>query len=272
LAITQKNNQSTFLLPYKEYFMTLMPEDIQSKQFHVRFRGFDVEEVDGFLEQLAENFLMLLEENRTLKAKIETMTQDIEVFRQDESSFRSAIVSAQKVGDEMKKKSRSDANRLLAQVTAEVTQLRDEANKEVTTLEARVDQLKGMQTKIMGDLRGVLNGYLDQLDDSSLNAGVGGGVAVPAATKPVSPVMKQPDIEPSSLYEKITVDDEPWLAQVEDEPKYEEAAVRGGRFAGPSIGGLDFEDEPSVSIPEMDDDVMFTLEDPLDEEGGRKRR
>lgn len=256
--------------------MTLMPEDIQSKQFHVRFRGFDVEEVDGFLEQLAENFLMLLEENRTLKAKVEAMNHEIEVFRQDESSFKSAIVSAQKVGDEMKKKSRSEASRMLAQATAEVTQLRDEANKEIAVLETRVDQLKGMQAKILGDLRGVLNGYLDQLDDSSLNSGGGGGseAAMPAA-KPVTPTSRRkPDVEQSPLYEKITVDDDddPWLAQAEADMHSEEAELSGARFSGPSIGGLDLEEEPSVSIPELDDEVMFTLEDPLDQEGGRKRR
>lgn len=254
--------------------MTLMPEDIQSKQFHVRFRGFDVEEVDGFLEQVAENFLMLLEENRTLKAKIDSMTQEIEVFRQDESSFKNAIVSAQKVGDEMKKKSRNEANRLMAQVTAEVTQLRDEANREVAQLEVKVDQLKGMQTKIMGDLRGVLNGYLEQLNDSSLSLETVVNSEVTPAGKGASPQAKNFDLEPAILYEKITVDDddEPWSVSADDESFSAETEVRGARFTGPTVGGLDFEDEPSVSIPEMDDEVMFSLEDPLDQDGGRKRR
>jgi len=254
--------------------MTLMPEDIQSKQFHVRFRGFDVEEVDGFLEQIAENYLMLLEENRTLKAKVEAMSQEIEVFRQDESSFKNAILSAQKVGDEMKKKSRVEAARLFAQANTEVAQLKDEANKEIAALETRVDQLKGMQVKIMGDLRGVLNSYLEQLDDSVLNVGVVGGgnvAAAPAPAKPVAPpAPKKPDVDRSPLYEKITVDDEdPWLAQAEADLHSEEAELRGARFSGPSIGGLDIEDEPSVTIPELDDEVMFSLEDPLDHNEGR---
>ena len=254
--------------------MTLMPEDIQSKQFHVRFRGFDVEEVDGFLEQIAENFLMLLEENRTLKAKIESMTLELESFRKDESSFKSAILSAQKVGDEMKKKSRSDANRLLAQANAEATQLKDEANKEIAALELRVDQLKGMQTKIMGDLRGVLNGYLDQLSESVLEAGGRGGSETMISTaKSVPSTPKKLDVEKSLLYEKITVeDDDPWLAQAEADLHFEEDELQGAHFSGPTVGGLDYEDEPSVSIPELDDGVMFTLEDPLDQESGRKRR
>lgn len=255
--------------------MTLMPEDIQSKQFHVRFRGFDVEEVDGFLEQIAEHFLMLLEENRAVKAKVEAMTQELEVFRQDESSFKSAILSAQKVGDEMKKKSRMDASRMLALATAEVTQLKDEANKEIAALETRVDQLKGMQTKIMGDLRGVLNGYLDQLNDSYLNSGaVEGKPLVVPVVKAVPSAPKKADVDQSPLYESMTVDDDedPWLAQAEAELRSEDADFRGAQFSGPAIGGLDLEDEPSVTIPDLDDEVMFSLDDPLDQDGGRPKR
>jgi len=257
--------------------MTLMPEDIQSKQFHVRFRGFDVEEVDGFLEQVAENFMMLLEENKTLKAKIEAMTQELEVFRQDESSFKNAILSAQKVADEMKKKSRSDVNRMLMQANADVAQLRDEANREIAALEARVDQLKGMQAKIMADLRNVLNGYLDQLDDSALEAPEARPQEAAApAVKTAPPAARRPDLEHAPLYEKITVDDEedPWLAQAEsDLHSQEEDDLDGAQLSGPSIGGLDLDEEPSVTIPDLDDEVMFTLDDPLDQEAPpRKRR
>ncbi|MBA3014136.1 MAG: DivIVA domain-containing protein [Proteobacteria bacterium] len=254
--------------------MTLTPEDIQSKQFHVRFRGFDVEEVDGFLEQVAENFLMLNEENRTLKTKIESMTQDLEVFKQDESSFKNAILSAQKVADEMKKKSRNDANRMLTQAHAEVTQLKDEANREIAALESKVDQLKGMESRLITDLRGVLNDYLTQLESQVIS--VSSGAAQPSPTVEVKqpvPARKQ-EAEPP-LYEKITVEDveDSWLSQAEADLESDEDDRTASRLSGPAIGGLDLEDEgPSVTIPDMDDDVMFTLDDPLDVEVGRRRR
>lgn len=256
--------------------MTLTPEDIQSKQFHVRFRGFDVEEVDGFLEQVAESYLMLLEENRTLKGKIDSMTQDLEVFKQDESSFKNAIVSAQKVVDEMKKKSRSEANRMLMQANAEVNQLKDEANREIAALEAKVDQLKGMEARIIGDLRGVLKDYLSQLDSQSA------GVEAPAPAKPQEPEVRPaagiskrqlPDDEPA-LYEKIVVeDDDPWLAQAEAEFQVDGEEEESALADGPTLGGLDLEEgEPSVTIPDMDDEVMFSLDDPLDKNIGRRKR
>ncbi|MDA8159752.1 MAG: DivIVA domain-containing protein [Desulfobacteraceae bacterium] len=251
--------------------MSLTPEDIQSKQFHVRFRGFDVEEVDGFLEQIAEGFLLLQEENRNLKERLDSMTQDLDTFKQDEVSFKNAILSAQKVADEMKKKSRQDASRMLQQAKNEVSLLRDDANREIAALEARVDQLRGMQGKLMTDLRAVLSGYLEQLDDPALSV----PPSHPRVMEP--PVSQRPAPSPrpeaeAPLYEKIAVEEEgAWLGEEDDLSSEENAGP--GVAGGPSVNGLDLEEEgPSVTIPALDDEVMFTLDDPLDKEAGRRRR
>ena len=50
--------------------MTITAQDIQSKQFHVRMRGFDVDEVDKFLEKIAEEFLIITLENKQILEKI----------------------------------------------------------------------------------------------------------------------------------------------------------------------------------------------------------
>ena len=43
--------------------MKITPLDIQQQQFRVRFRGFDMVEVDNFLDLLANEFEELLKEN-----------------------------------------------------------------------------------------------------------------------------------------------------------------------------------------------------------------
>ncbi len=249
--------------------MSLTPEDIQSKQFHVRFRGFDVEEVDGFLEQIAEGFLLLQEENRNLKERLGSMTHDLDTFKQDEVSFKNAILSAQKVADEMKKKSRQDASRMLQQAKNEVSLLRDDANREIAALEARVDQLRGLQGKLMTELRAVLSDYMEQLDDPALSVPPSHVrvTETPASQRPTS----RPEAE-APLYEKIAVEEEGAGLGEEDDFSSEENAGPGVDD-GPSVNGLDLEEEgPSVAIPALDDEVMFTLDDPLDKEAGRRRR
>jgi cell division initiation protein len=50
--------------------MKIAPQDIIDKEFRVKFRGFDMAEVDMFLEDVAENFFKLNEENTLLNEKV----------------------------------------------------------------------------------------------------------------------------------------------------------------------------------------------------------
>jgi len=58
--------------------MKITPQDIIDKEFRVKFRGFDMAEVDSFLEEIAENFFTLTEENTLLNEKIIALQQDLE--------------------------------------------------------------------------------------------------------------------------------------------------------------------------------------------------
>lgn len=58
--------------------MKITPQDIIDKEFRVKFRGFDIAEVDSFLEEVAENFFKLTEENTLLHEKISALQQELE--------------------------------------------------------------------------------------------------------------------------------------------------------------------------------------------------
>ena len=52
--------------------MRITPMDIRQQQFTVRmFRGFDVQEVDTFLEDLADDYEAMLKENTLLKEQLQ---------------------------------------------------------------------------------------------------------------------------------------------------------------------------------------------------------
>lgn len=58
--------------------MKITPQDIIDKEFKVKFRGFDMAEVDTFLEEMAESFFKLTEENTLLNEKVTALRQDLE--------------------------------------------------------------------------------------------------------------------------------------------------------------------------------------------------
>jgi cell division initiation protein len=58
--------------------MKITPQDIIDKEFRVKFRGFDMAEVDTFLEEVAVNFFKLTEENTRLNEKVLALQEDLE--------------------------------------------------------------------------------------------------------------------------------------------------------------------------------------------------
>jgi len=273
--------------------MALTPQDIQSKQFPVRFRGFDVEEVDAFLEQVAEQYMMLQEENKTLQLKCEALQGELDALKHEENSFKDAIISAQKVADEMKRKSRDEANELLLAAQEEVKSLKDEANREVAELERKVDDLRGMQARLHDELKATIARYLEQIESTyAVSAGAGevvdgadgdgetvggtgdepGGTEDPAAAEAGGdePEDAGAEAELAGLYEKIDLDDLDTPPGDEEalstEPRDRDDLPISADDIADKLPSLDLDQDEPAEIPDNLDDVMFTLDDPLDKD------
>jgi len=268
--------------------MSLTAEDIQTQQFHVRFRGFDVDEVDAFLERIAENFVLINDDKRELKEQIEKLEMEINEFHSQEKTFQHAIISAQKIADEMQEKSRQEATERLAAVQEEVDSKREQGKAENEALEAEIDQLKNSKDKIKDELRSYLQAYLDRLDqdvpldgESSTQSILQLDMENTAQNRKedesgysesppqfeqqkdtledsVAPEETAEDDDLDDLYEKIDLPDD---MNLEDHDEQVAKALLKDQ-------SLDLEDEgdetENLAIPDLEGDMLFSLEDPLD--------
>ena len=101
--------------------MQMTPLEIQQKQFRTRFRGFDVREVDLFLEQTAAAFENLQRENEQLQEKIRRLKMEVQGYQKREETFKQAMINSQKVIEQMKENARKSADLIVgeAEVKAE---------------------------------------------------------------------------------------------------------------------------------------------------------
>lgn len=61
--------------------MPLTPQDIIQREFREALRGYNQSDVDLFLDEVAEEFARLLEENQRAKTKVAALQQEIARFR-----------------------------------------------------------------------------------------------------------------------------------------------------------------------------------------------
>ena len=82
----------------------LTPLDIENKKFSKQMmNGYNVDEVDDFLDELTADYEKLYKENSELKTKSEEQKNDLEKYRNIETTLQSTLMMAQSTAEEVKK-------------------------------------------------------------------------------------------------------------------------------------------------------------------------
>ena len=105
------------------------------------FGGYKPFDVDSFIDDVYTAFEALKKENSNLSIKVEELNKKLKIYQEEESSIRSAILSAQKLADA----SMIDADNKSKNIIFEASKKADEIIKEA---EAQVERQKEIAWKI----------------------------------------------------------------------------------------------------------------------------
>ncbi len=93
----------------------LKPMDIHNKEFKKSMRGYDMEEVDEFLDEIIVDFEKMQRELDVLKTQLSNYSENMNSYREKEISLNNALVSAQRFADELKKDAEQKAAEIISQ-------------------------------------------------------------------------------------------------------------------------------------------------------------
>lgn len=128
--------------------MRITPMDIQQQQFRIRFRGFDVQEVDSFLELVASELKEVLHENSSLKDDIKRLQDAQAMYEEKEKTFQTAFISAQRVVDEMKENAQRQAKLILTQAEVESARVLQQAEAQASRIQEEIVRLKQQRIQL----------------------------------------------------------------------------------------------------------------------------
>ena len=123
--------------------MSLTPQDIQQQKFKTKFRGYDVNEVDGFLAEVADILLAVQQEQAQLQEKLTAAEKKHEQLLQEQQEIQTTIGSAKKAADELKQKGRQEAEALISRAREEIKAKHEEISGERAKIKA--DKDRGLQ-------------------------------------------------------------------------------------------------------------------------------
>jgi cell division initiation protein len=139
--------------------------DVRQQQFTVRmFRGFDVQEVDTFLEDLAADYEALLKENALLKEQLQALEGRTRGLEDRERVLQETLVTTQRVVEEMKESARREATLIVREAELRGEKVVEAARATEAGLQADLTALKRMRRQLAESLRSTVDMYQRLLD------------------------------------------------------------------------------------------------------------
>ena len=144
------------------------PQQIDQVSFgRSTFGGYDMQQVDEFLEPLTEDYVTLYKENALLKSKMRVLVGKLEEYRKNEASMKDAVINAQKTCDKMVAEAQARCAQMLnnasatAAAAAPATQNSDAL---VAAENARVQEARKAAAAKIGELQEQLRTCIQALD------------------------------------------------------------------------------------------------------------
>jgi cell division initiation protein len=144
--------------------MKITPLDIQQQQFRVKFRGFDMVEVDNFLDLVANEFEELLRETNRAKEEDRQKLERIQQLEGAEKDLRNALVSAQQICEEMKNSARKEGELIIEEAKGNARKVMETAQAQAMQVEVEITQLKRQRAEFETSLKAAVEMHLRLLE------------------------------------------------------------------------------------------------------------
>lgn len=186
--------------------MTLTPSDIEQKTFSTALRGYNLDEVDDFLDEVVRSMRKLHEELETARSELEARGAEPAEFEPvpapppvpaavietpppppppvapiDESAVGKALIAAQETAERIVNDARSEADEMMVRARSEAEtfeesrlQRKAEAEQEITRIDGLVNRVKGELADLsvavgaeLDEMSGAIDTAIADLDGSS---------------------------------------------------------------------------------------------------------
>ena len=144
------------------------PLDIENKKFAKQMmNGYSVEEVDDFLDELTVDYEKIYKQSTESNAKIESLTQELEKYKNIESTLQNTLIMAQSTADEIKKVAKQEADQLIREAQGKAKEATMEIEKDIALKTKELDDLQKQFDVYKAKMESLLISQLELLKDSN---------------------------------------------------------------------------------------------------------
>ena len=141
--------------------MSLTANDIRSIEIRSQMRGYDKEEVDNLLEQVAVALETTKQENVKLSMEIDSLRSEVASLKENEDVIKGAAIDARKNADATVKAAKKDAADIIAKAKEEAKNIIAGNSKKVQEIEQHIQSLDQNRKTYLSKLRTLISSHLE---------------------------------------------------------------------------------------------------------------
>lgn len=145
--------------------MKLTPMDINNKEFKKGIRGYAIDEVDEFLDEVVENYEEVYKENSRLKDSLNRVNEKLEHYEKLEATIQNTLLLAQNAADQAKDSATKQADLIVGNANETAQRILDKAHGDVIAINDEYERLKEEFIKFKAKFRGFMNAQLETFDE-----------------------------------------------------------------------------------------------------------
>lgn len=144
----------------------LTPLDIHNKEFKRAIRGYEINEVDDFLDVVIKDYEQIYKENLNLKEQIEEFKDDIARYRDLEDTLHNTLVLAQQTAEDVRKNAGKEAELILANARHKGETIINESKEKVIDLKNEHRDLQKKLYQFKAQYKGFLMAQLELIEEN----------------------------------------------------------------------------------------------------------
>ena len=121
----------------------ITPLDVENKKFAKQMmNGYNVEEVDDFLDEITVDYEKAYKENSELRMKVDELNSKLEHYKNIENTLQDTLVMAQSTAEEVKNVAKQKAEQIINEAQSTAIKNVGELEQEILNKKREQDELK----------------------------------------------------------------------------------------------------------------------------------
>ncbi len=139
-------------------------DEIRQITFEKVMRGYRPEDVESFIENIADEFEVLEKEKKDLEEKLYLLAEKVEQYKAEEESIKTTLINAQRLGESIVSDARVKADNVIREATIKKNDIISSAYNEI---EGTEDVLNRLKKEVSDFKRNILSLYKTHIESLS---------------------------------------------------------------------------------------------------------